>query len=179
MTPEQELALREFAEGIQRAITEGLEQVLCCPPASTWQDDEGWKEEVAKCGWGMCTKGKGCKHYDPIAEEEGGKYCAIYSGDAKKGSPPCYSNWHPPINPATDKPYLTLAAWQADQPKPMRDMTEFEKGYVLGYCHRKDDCVGCPYFNECPCGEKPCKMNDPDQPNWQAPQVPLNFTVEG
>ena len=36
MTPEQELALREFAEGIQRAITEGLEQALR-PPALTWQ----------------------------------------------------------------------------------------------------------------------------------------------
>jgi len=31
MTPEQELILREFAEGIQRAVTEGLEQALCPP----------------------------------------------------------------------------------------------------------------------------------------------------
>ena len=39
MAPEQELALREFAEGIQRAVTEGLEQALC-PPAPTWQVDQ-------------------------------------------------------------------------------------------------------------------------------------------
>ena len=108
MAPEQELVLREFAEGIQRAITEGLEQALC-PPALTWQ---------------------------------------------------------------------------VDQPKPMRNMTVEEIWWSKGHCkfrissnclidmhNSRNGCHNCILIDR--------NSKTPSDSHWQAPQVPLNFTVEG
>jgi len=109
-TPEQELALREFAEGIQRAVTEGLEQALC-PPAPTWQADQ-------------------------------------------------------------------------PMPMPMRNMTVEEIWWSKGHCkfrissnclidmhNGRNGCHNCILIDR--------NSKTPSDSHWQAPQVPLNFTVEG
>jgi hypothetical protein len=118
---------------------------------------------------------------------------------------PHHPNWQPPTNPATGEPYLTYAAWQADQPKPTeeqlcptcgqvvhgkRRLTEHETRDVLEICDHlfyigsENDKKACRFSPSGKCGE--CSLCDdtgcfPHHRDWAYGDVlvPLDFTVEG
>jgi len=182
--------LWEFFSTYREALTRLASLYPPAPTAPAWQDDEGWQRWMKDCkGW------MDCGDCEMVA---GLRKCKIAgsTGDSKGNISPFggVNVWHPPINPATGEPYLTLAAWQADQPKPMRDMTEFEITYMIGNCHRSGGSYNCAcaiakrYNQECnTCFMRDKNGHDPtwdavrraNDSKWQAPQVPLDFTVEG
>lgn len=158
-----------------------------------WQDDKGWQgvKEHCRTQWagfdGDKTAGKRSSdpcHCDYNAERVS---CNLKSA---KGAYPGNPIWQPPINPRTNEPYLTLAEWQADNPvKPqLRDMTEFEKGYVKCACQSSGDRDYCKAARKT-CGSCECDLRSPEDkdgcrwtpsmPCWVAPQVPVDFSVEG
>ena len=80
--------------------------------------------------------------------------------------------------------YPPALTWQVDQPKPMRNMTVEEIWWSKGHCkfrissnclidmhNGRNGCHNCILIDR--------NSKTPSDPHWQAPQVPLNFTVEG
>lgn len=90
-----------------------LSSLFPVPPR--WQDDKGWQGVVRDCRSsnrsGDCLS---CAGYDPNFKGLSAYHCQLKID----GEYPEESIWHPPINPATGEPYLTLALWEADNAKP-------------------------------------------------------------